>query len=154
MVPRAVSGARSVIAITVATTNLGPNHWTVFCRFLGSDIHLGISLVPVTQAWFSPTAPHPAVGLPGETSCASLPCQRLTIYSVEFQRVFVAQRMVRPPRIVKPEVFFQSLLQFLRAAITFQIHGVRPAKNLLCTSVSLVVFRNHEEIRQCGASEV
>ena len=30
--------------------------------------------------------------------------------------------------------------------------GVRPTKNLLCTSVSLVVFRNHEEIRQFGAS--
>jgi hypothetical protein len=30
--------------------------------------------------------------------------------------------------------------------------GVRPAKNLLCTPVSLMVFRNHEEIRRCGAS--
>ena len=29
---------------------------------------------------------------------------------------------------------------------------IRPAKNLLCTSVSLVVFRNHKEIRRCGAS--
>ncbi len=29
---------------------------------------------------------------------------------------------------------------------------VRPAKNLLGASVSLVVFRNHEEIRRCGAS--
>jgi hypothetical protein len=27
-----------------------PNHWTVFCRFLASEIPLGISLVPVTQA--------------------------------------------------------------------------------------------------------
>ena len=30
--------------------------------------------------------------------------------------------------------------------------GIRPAKNLLCTPVSLMVFRNHEEIRRCGAS--
>ena len=33
-----------------ATCKVDPNHWTVFCRFLASEIPLGISLVPVTQA--------------------------------------------------------------------------------------------------------
>jgi hypothetical protein len=31
-------------------SKVDPNHWTVFCRFLASEIPLGISLVPVTQA--------------------------------------------------------------------------------------------------------
>ena len=33
-----------------AQDKVDPNHWTVFCRFLASEIPLGISLVPVTQA--------------------------------------------------------------------------------------------------------
>jgi hypothetical protein len=33
-----------------AGSKVDPNHWTVFCRFLASEIPLGISLVPVTQA--------------------------------------------------------------------------------------------------------
>ena len=36
--------------IRAVESKVDPNHWTVFCRFLASEIPLGISLVPVTQA--------------------------------------------------------------------------------------------------------
>ena len=47
-------------------TKVDPNHWTVFCRFLASEIPLGMSLVSITQVCFSPRDPHPVVGLRGE----------------------------------------------------------------------------------------
>lgn len=34
----------------VKTSKVDPNHWTVFCRFLASEIPQGLSLVSVTQA--------------------------------------------------------------------------------------------------------
>ena len=37
-------------------------------------------------------------------------------------RAFVAQRLMRSPLIVKPEVVFQSLPQFGRVAVTPQVH--------------------------------
>jgi hypothetical protein len=45
-------------------------------------------------------------------------------------------------------------LESVRGDLTDCPLRVRPAKNLLGASVSLVVFRNHEEIRRCGASGV
>ena len=37
-------------ALANPDNKVDPKHWTVFCRFLASEIPLGISLVPVTQA--------------------------------------------------------------------------------------------------------
>lgn len=37
-------------ATLVFHPKVDPNHWTVFCRFLASEIPQGLSLVPVTQA--------------------------------------------------------------------------------------------------------
>ena len=36
--------------LNAGQTKVDPNHWTVFCRFLASEIPQGLSLVSVTQA--------------------------------------------------------------------------------------------------------
>ena len=46
--PRKDFSADALFRLT--RSKVDPNHWTVFCRFLASEILLGISLVPVTQA--------------------------------------------------------------------------------------------------------
>ena len=48
--PLAASPRLIPVRVLPDPSKVDPNHWTVFCRFLASEIPLGISLVPVTQA--------------------------------------------------------------------------------------------------------
>ena len=67
MLPRQPETTGSIIAVyglrkkPTSLPEVDPNHWTVFYRFLASEIPLILSLVSVTQALFSPRDPHLAV---------------------------------------------------------------------------------------------
>jgi hypothetical protein len=49
-----------------------PNNWTIFYRFLASEIPLNLPLVSVTPACFSARDPGPILGLRGEIPYTSL----------------------------------------------------------------------------------